>query len=201
MDKMPEIIDAPTENLENNNISYEITEPEPELEPEPVEEVVEVVPRPKIDNREIFKQKKDSNPLSVEKVKKPKRQISEAQRENLKKAREKALEKRRANAKARKEGTLPTKKQQEIIDKKPVVNNIVHETKNITNNFSKEDIETIANNAASKASQRALEEYEMVRKHRKKEKREKQAADREKEKIRNTIQKATKVEDPFGFCF
>jgi hypothetical protein len=205
MDRLPEIIEAPEENI----VSAEIIElPN---EPAKLEEPIEVIPKPILDTKEIFKShgtsgaqslgKKDDNSLTVEKVKKPKRQISDKQRENLAKAREKALEKRQANAKLRKEGKLPTKKEQEVIDKKPVVNNIIHETKNITNNFTKEDIETIANNAASKASAKALEDYEMVRKHRKAKKKEAQQITKEKEKIRKTITDATQVQDPFGFCY
>ena len=196
MDRLPEIIDAPVENIENE-VDMEVSEVE---EPEP-EEIVPIEPRPKIDNKDIFKSKNTNNPLEVEKVKKPKRQISEKQRENLRIAREKALATRKANAKARKEGTMPTKKEQEILDKKPVVNNIVHETKNITNNFTKDDIETIANNAASKASAKALEEYETIRKYRKEEKRKKQAEALERQKIKEKVISATKVSDPFDFCY
>ncbi len=198
MDRFPEIVEAPEENEVEQNLSMDIEDQEPQEE---VEEPVEVIPKPVIPQKEIFKNKNTNNPLEVEKVKKPKRQISDKQRENLRIAREKALEKRRANAKARKEGTMPTKKEQEIIDKKPVVNNIVHEHKTINNNFTREDIESMAMNAASKASAKALEEYETVRKYRKEEKKKKQAEQAERQKIKDTIQKATKVVDPFDFCY
>tara|TARA_R110000744_G_scaffold105862_2_gene202031 strand:+ start:470 stop:1048 length:579 start_codon:yes stop_codon:yes gene_type:complete len=192
MDKLPEIIEAPVENLDNN-INMEIVDEE-----DPVEDDImpEVIPKPILEQKEIFKSK-DDRPLSISKVKKPKREISDKQRENLKIAREKALQKRQENAKLRKTGELPTKKEKEIQDKKPIVNNIIHETKNITNNISKEDIEIIS----AQASKKALEDYEMVRKHRKAEKKERQKVETEKEKIRQTLEKATKVNDPYSFCY
>jgi hypothetical protein len=192
MDKLPQIIEAPVENIENN-INMEIIDEE-----DPVEDEImpEVIPKPVLDQKEIFKSK-DDRPLSISKVKKPKREISDKQRENLKIAREKALLKRQENAKLRKTGELPTKKEKEIQDKKPIVNNIIHETKNITNNISKEDIEIIS----AQASKKALEDYEIVRKHRKAEKKERQKVETEKEKIRQTLEKATKVNDPYSFCY
>ena len=191
MDKLPEIIEAPVENIDNN-INMEIVDEEGVVD----DIMPEVIPKPILEQKEIFKSK-DDRPLSISKVKKPKREISDKQRENLKIAREKALQKRQENAKLRKTGELPTKKEKEIQDKKPIVNNIIHETKNITNNISKEDIEIIS----AQASKKALEDYEMVRKHRKAEKKERLKVETEKEKIRQTLEKATKVNDPYSFCY
>jgi hypothetical protein len=113
--------------------------------------------------------------------------------EKLAKAREKANETRRKNKELRLKGEkkYPTqvkedkvKEQQEL--KRPVVNNITHETKNITNNITHEDIERIS----VEATKKTLIEYEMIRKKRKEEKKIKKEEENRKLKITNQINRA-----------
>ena len=92
-------------------------------------------------------------------------------------------------------------KKAEIEAKRPVVNNIVHETKNITNNITNEDIERIS----LAATQKALDGYEKVRKERKEAKRIKKEEENHKAIVKDKINTALghKYGDPnfFDSCF
>ena len=106
--------------------------------------------------------------------------MTPAAKEKLAQARLKAIETRKRNSQLRKEGKMKKpseikedEKKAEIEAKRPVVNNIVHETKNITNNITNEDIERIS----LAATQKALDGYEKVRKERKEAKRIKKEED------------------------
>jgi len=179
MDKMPEVvIDSDTE---------EEQEVEMDIEPEPLPEKVQ------IDVDDVFKKAEilDNAPV----IKKPKRTrtMSEDALNKLAIARAKGLETRRKNKELRQKGEMPTptqkkdeKKKQEMEAKRPVVNNVVHETKNITNNITHDDIIKIT----KKASQEALEEYEVKRKARKQAKKVKFEEDNQKKIVKDKINTA-----------
>ena len=142
---------------------------------------------------EVFKKAEEYTEAPVIKKVRKKRTMTPEALEKLAKAREKANETRRKNKELRLKGEkkYPTqvkqdkvKEQQEL--KRPVVNNITHETKNITNNITHEDIERIS----VEATKKTLIEYEMIRKKRKEEKKIKKEEDNRKLKITNQINRA-----------
>ena len=131
--------------------------------------------------------------------------------DNLAKARAKANAKRAENAKLRKEqkeqGVVKpaiTKKEkadyQEKVEKERP---IIHQ--NITNNITPEDINKIAVEASSKATAKALEEYETIRKARKAEKKKAQAVHKEKvivqQKINTALGRKYGDSNFFDTCF
>ena len=205
MDILPEIIEK--EVIEENVIDEEedaLPDPEPKL---------------KISKEEVFKDEPElitpktivADTPVVKKTKRT-RKMSEEALKKLAEAREKAHQKRKENAELRRQGKLKTKKQlkeekqqEEIENKRPVVNNITHKTENITNNITEEDIKRIALETSSKATKQALEGYEAVRKARKEEKRKAREEASEKAKIHSKILKASgyKMGDEgfFGNCF
>jgi hypothetical protein len=128
--------------------------------------------------------------------------------EKLKFAREKAIETRRKNKLLRDSGEMKTKKQikaeeklQDIENKRPVVNNVVNKTENITNTITHDDIIKIATATTSKALL-SYEEQRLIKKAEKKKKKEK---DNQKAIVRDTILKATGrkygEEGYFAGCF
>ena len=134
-------------------------------------------------------------PLPVPVIKKTKRtrKMTPEALEKLAKAREKANETRRRNKELRMKGKLKTptqikedKKKEIIEQKRPVVNNIVHETKNITNNITEEDIARIS----TEATRKTLLEYELIRKERKEAKKKKKEEEQYKLAITNKINTA-----------
>tara|TARA_Y100001963_G_C6770035_1_gene444406 strand:+ start:1773 stop:2378 length:606 start_codon:yes stop_codon:yes gene_type:complete len=186
MDLLPEVIDAEP-NLEAE-IEDNIDE-EPEILPE-------IKPKEQIQIDEVFKKAQDLPPPVIKKVKQ-KRTMTEEGKAKLAKAREKALETRRRNALLRKEGKLKTRKQQEEESikeeeekRRPVINNNTYETKHITNNFTEEDIRRIASEASAKATQSALDGYEMVRKQRKEEKKKRKEEENHRTIVKNKINTA-----------
>ena len=80
-----------------------------------------------------------------------------------------------------------------------MVNNIVHETKNITNNITHEDIEAIV----QKSTQKTLEEYDNVRKARKIKKKKDNEVENQKTLVKNTILKAQGIPNTnlYAGCF
>ena len=175
----------------------------------------EVIPEPVIDkhldNREIFKAKKGAS-LAVNKIKKPKRVMTEEHKERLKKGRETALANRRAKAKAKKEP---------VAEPKPIVANDVPEPAPRetpqwpgTNPKVIEKYVEIPNpgltedqvlDLVAKASQKSLENYEYLRKKRKEAKKEANKEEADRKEIRNTIQRATSIginpNNPWGNCY
>ena len=116
--------------------------------------------------------------------------MSPAMLEKLALSRAKGNETRRKNKEARLKGEMPTPTQKKAVEKeiqeekkRPVVNNIVHETKNITNNITHEDIEKIVNQSTKKT----LEEYDTVRKQRKAAKQIVKHKEIEQAKVKKTI--------------
>ena len=195
-------------------------------EEEPVEEVIQQKPvRVKLDNNEIFKTKKLNKNVEapvVEKVKKPKRQITEEHRERLRKGREKALANRRAKAKAKKEkkeeitdGDTLAQEQSDkdfdesfnqknldnIVEKKEIKPKEIIKEKIIEKGLSKEEIIEITTNV----SRKVLEENENKRKKRKAEKAKIKEEDEKNNNINNLIRKATTrgvdPNNPFHMCY
>tara|TARA_R110000822_G_scaffold107299_1_gene235819 strand:+ start:424 stop:1026 length:603 start_codon:yes stop_codon:yes gene_type:complete len=199
MDRLPKIENPVEESIES----------EEELAEEPLPPVLDEIVKEKeiIAQDEIFdKVKKKESIPEVKPVKKPKREISEAQRERLAKGREKALANRRAKAKANKEekekSLIPQELKEEfkksaVAFSEPSSGNLKPQS---TPQISKDDILELT----AKASQKALEDYEIVRKKRKEEKKVKMAEDKHRQQVRQTIQTAVKGpsrDTTFDFCF
>ena len=158
-------------------------------EEESIEPLPEPIKKEPIPTEDIFK---DASPPIIAKPKK-KRTMTPAMLEKLALSRAKGNETRRKNKEARLKGDMPTPTQKKVIDKeiqeekkRPVVNNIVHETKNITNNITHEDIEKIVNQSTKKT----LEAYDTVRKERKAAKQIIKHKEIEQEKVKKTIMAA-----------
>tara|TARA_R110000803_G_scaffold169353_1_gene232368 strand:+ start:1736 stop:2350 length:615 start_codon:yes stop_codon:yes gene_type:complete len=181
---LPEVVDEveaveiPDIDLDNGDNNEE--------EEEPIEQLPEPIKKEPIPTEDIFK----DAPAPVIAKPKKKRTMSPAMLEKLALSRAKGNETRRKNKEARLKGEMPTPtqkkkivKDQEEEKKRPVVNNIVHETKNITNNITHEDIEKIVNQSTKKT----LEEYDTVRKQRKAQKQIVKHKEIEQEKVKKTI--------------
>lgn len=210
MDKLPQI--------EEKVVESEDIPVDPEGEEEPLPPVLDEVVKEKelIPQEEIFTKKnnKDSLP-EVKKIKKPKRQISDAQRERLRLGREKALANRRAKAAAKKTNkekesipqelkeefkkTAVKETSQEISQAQPLQQTMIKAPP--APSVSKDELIELT----AKASAKALEDYELVRKQRKEEKKKRLQEEKQREEIRKTIHRATKgpaaETDPFAFCF
>lgn len=162
-------------------------------EEEEEEDLPTIKMRERVDTDEVFtkhqKQQYEEEPSHSLKVKKTKRVMSQQQKDNLKKAREKAALNRKLRKEALEQGEEPIltvkekkkKKQLEEIAQK------IPQTVNITNNFTKDDIEEISNRASSKAILR----YDEERKIRKADKQKRLKKETEQKKIQNTIRQAT----------
>ena len=114
--------------------------------------------------------------------------------EKLAKARAKGNETRKRNKELRMKGDMPTPTQKKVIEKeiqeakkRPVVNNIVHKTENITNSITHEDIQKIVQESTKKT----LEDYDMTRKARKEKKKKDTEVETQKKQVRDTIMKAS----------
>lgn len=239
MNRMPKV----QENLvEKNNLEDpdHMTHLDPEMieefkksavEDDLIDEVIEdeeqIVERVKLDNNDIFKTKKLNKNVEisapvVEKVKKPKRKISDEHRERLRLGREKALANRRAKAKTKKEkkdtevdgDTLAQEQSDKDFDDSFTpenLNNIVEKTnikpveiikeKIIEKGLSKEEIIEITTNA----SRKVLEENELKRKERKAKKIKIKEAEEKNNNINSIIRKATTrgvdPNNPFHMCY
>ena len=163
MDILPKVIDAPKEDTvgaDEEIMDLPIVEEKEVILPEEIFKKIDIATKTEISGEQV--------PV-IKKVRKKRTMTPEAL-EKLALAREKALAKKRENKEARAKGTMPTPtqvKEQKIEKEKelmrPTVNNITHETKNITNNITHEDIRKIA----LESTQQALDGYEQVRKERK----------------------------------
>ena len=219
MDRMP-VVNMPEVEMEIKDMDYPSEIPD-ELKEEfslsatedllPEEDVLvdesEEPEKPKINNNEIFKYQKGDGDLKVAKVKKPKRVMTEEHKARLQKGRETALKNRRAKAAAKKESVekpvpdepefihpeLKPEPKPEKIDNKV---DIIKETQ-----VKKEDMEKMIFDA----SQRAVEDYEILRKERKKVKKEKELVETERKRVRDTIRKATSIgidtNNPWANCY
>ena len=193
MDLLPEVEDSnlSVEIVDDNSIDENL------MDEEEVEALPEITEKEKIQVDEVFKKAEALPPVpKLQKIKK-KRTMTPQAKESLAKARAKALETRKRNAELRKEGKLKTKKQieedkikKDIEDRKPVINNITHETKHITNNITEEDIMRIALETSSKATQKVLQDYEEVRKQRKEVKRKKKEEEQQRTIVKQKINTA-----------
>ena len=162
-----------------------------DVEDDPVDipdELVEVVEKDLIPTEDIFKE-------VIPVIKKPKRtrKMTPEALEKLAKARAKGNETRKKNKELRMKGDMPTPTQKKVIEKeiqeekkRPVVNHITHETKNITNTITHDDIQKIVQESTKKT----LEDYDMVRKARKEKKKKDTAEATQKQQVRDTILKA-----------
>jgi hypothetical protein len=207
MDKLPKIEDAVVESIEEDVMDVDMkqiaNEEEENNNNNPVEE--QIIERVKVPQEEIFgtSSRKQNDTPEIKKVKKPKRQISEAQRERLAKGREKALANRRAKALAKKQAkenkekeyeSIPEKHREEF--KKTAVEEVKREPP-VSKMLSEEQVAKIS----AEATKKALEDYDILRKQRKQEKLKKQEEENHRKKIRNTIQRATQRDTTFDFCF
>lgn len=196
MDRLPQIEQPPVESIEETLEDVEEEEPLPAVLDEVIKE------KEIIAQDEIFdKVKKKESLPEVKPVKKPKRQISDAQRERLAKGREKALANRRAKAKAKKE---QAEKEKELKGKKVTFDEgpkpVSSPAPAPSPSISKDEIIEMT----ARASQKALEDYEIVRKKRKAEKKVKLEEEKHRQQVRQTIQNAVKGpqrDTTFDFCF
>lgn len=165
------------------------------------EEIPEPVMDKHLDNKEIFKAKKGAS-LVVNKIKKPKRVMTEEHKERLKRGRETALANRRAKAKAKKEPIVEQKEPEPVADTEIIEPKIIEKYVEMPNPGLTEDqvLDLVA-----KASQKSLENYEILRKKRKKEKARINKEENERKEIRNTIHRATtsgiNPNNPWGNCY
>lgn len=221
MDRMPKVEMPPVENYE---LSLEL-EDEPNEIPEELKEQFkksavadmdelqqeeEPVKKIHIDNDEIFKKTKAD--MKVKPVKKPKRQITEEHRERLRKGRETALANRRAKAAAKKkakENPMPDKVEPnepevQVEVEKPVAKEVIKEViveKVVPQQREEQDIVDLV----SKASRKAVEDYELLRKERKAQKLKKKEQEQERANINKIIKKATStgldINNPWANCY
>lgn len=192
MENMPVVISDSEE---------EIIDVEPEVLPEVIEPEKVTF---QVD--EVFKKTEISESVPV--IKKPKRTrtMTPLALEKLAIARAKGLETRKKNKELREQGKMPTPtekkakvKADEVEASRPVVNNVVHETKNITNNITHDDIMKIS----KQATQEAMTEYEDKRQIRKALKKKKYEEDNHKKIVKDKINSALGMEsnNPFDICF
>ena len=169
-------------------VEVEINDDTPPNRDDEDSEMVEVVEKELIPPQEIFK---DITPV----IKKPKRtrKMTPEALEKLALARAKGNETRKRNKELRMKGDMPTPTQKKVIEKeiqeekkRPVVNNIVHKTENITNTITHEDIQKIVQESTKKT----LEDYDMTRKARKEKKKKYNEEATQKQQVRDTILKA-----------
>ena len=207
---MPEVVndisqeEEPTIDVDNgDNVQEEDTEGAEE-DTEGAEELPEPVKKEPIPTKDIFK---DAPAPIIAKPKK-KRTMTPLMLEKLALSRAKGNETRRKNKEARLKGEMPTPtekkkiiKEQEEEKKRPVVNNIVHETKNITNNITNEDIQKIVEQSTKKT----LEDYDTVRKQRKAEKKVVKQKEIQQQEVKKKILAAQGFkygdENFYGGCF
>ena len=205
---MPEVVndipqeEEPTIDVDNgDNVQEEDTEGAEEQQEEELPEPVKKEPIP---TKDIFK---DAPAPIIAKPKK-KRTMTPLMLEKLALSRAKGNETRRKNKEARLKGEMPTPtekkkiiKEQEEEKKRPVVNNIVHETQNITNNITNEDIQKIVEQSTKKT----LEDYDTVRKQRKAEKKVVKQKEIQQQEVKKKILAAQGFkygdENFYGGCF
>ena len=176
-------------NHGDTKLEVEINDDTPPPSDDEDSEMLEVVEKELIPTEEIFK---DITPV----IKKPKRtrKMTPEALEKLAKARAKGNETRKRNKELRMKGDMPTPTQKKVIEKeiqeakkRPVVNNIVHKTENITNTITHEDIQKIVQESTKKT----LEDYDMTRKARKEKKKKDTEVETQKKQVRDTIMKAS----------
>ena len=204
---MPEVVDD-IQKEEEERMSYIDNEDNVQEEEEEQQVDSEGLPEPikkePIPTEDIFK---DAPAPVIVKTKK-KRTMTPLMLEKLALSRAKGNETRKRNKEARLKGEMPTPtekkkmvKEQEEEKKRPVVNNILHETKNITNNITNEDIQKIVQESTKKT----LEDYDTVRKQRKAQKQIVKQKEIEQAKVKKTILAAQgyKYGDQnfYGGCF
>jgi len=198
MNRLPQFIEE--EVIENKgNLSVEIKDTEElplETSEKEAEELITIQDKPRVDTREVFKNNKETE-LVVQKIKKPKREISDAQRENLRKAREKALivrKQKKAERDAEKSAGTSLVEKKDFDTPSPPVPIEVKVNKQY---FSEEHVKKLT----GEATKQALIDYDNYRQVKKKEKKEKQKIEKHRQEVANKIQSATKVSNPYDFCY
>ncbi len=170
------------------------------------EEVCEA-PKPKEiqPDEEVFK--------GIEKKKKPKRQITEAQREHLAKARMKAAEVRKRKAHERKlqkqqEARRKKKEEKELKNLNAVHNPMESESDEEpapvkTKVIKSHALEDLDEDLLVKLQEAAIEKYEVKRKARKEVKKKKEAEIQKEEQVYQAVKKAVQPDpdDMWGVCF
>ena len=199
---MPPAIDEKIDEIIEDKVPDEINDAFPDvIVPEPLEDDDDDEPLPVIEPKlflteeDVFsKHNEITHMVPVVKKVRKRRTMTEESLAKLAIARQKAQETRKRNAELRKEGKMKTKKDiikdnklQEIENRRPVVNNVVHKTENITNNITHEDIMKIATETTSQA----LLSYENERKIKKAEKKKKYEEEHAKQIIKKTLMVAT----------
>jgi hypothetical protein len=169
------------------------------------EEEVEMKPKEIQPDEEVFK--------GIEKKKKPKRQITEAQREHLAKARMKAAEVRKRKAQERKlqkqqEARRKKKEQKELKNLNAVHNPMESESDEEpapvkTKVIKSHALEDLDEDLLVKLQEAAIEKYEVKRKARKEVKAKKQAEVQKEEQVYQAVKKAVQPDpdDMWGVCF
>ena len=198
MNRLPQFKEE--EVIENKgNLSVEIKDTEElpeELPDEKEEELITIQDKPRVDTREVFKNNKETE-LVVQKIRKPKREISDAQRENLRKAREKALivrKQKKAERDAEKSAGTSLVEKKDFDTPSPPVPIEVKVNKQY---FSEEHVKKLT----GEATKQALIDYDNYRQVKKKEKKEKQKIEKHRQEVAKKIQSATKVSNPYDFCY
>lgn len=188
---MPEIIQDEPDEIVDEELIEDVM---PDIEEKEI-----IMPEEVFKKKDIMIKKELNDKLVpvVKKTRKP-RTMTPIALEKLAIARKKAVETRKRNAALRREGKLPKpsevkkkkeeeEKKQKVEDMRPVVNNVTHEHKNITNTITHEDIQKIA----LEATQKALVGYEEVRKYRKSEKKKKKEHENHQKEVQEKIIAAT----------
>lgn len=203
-------IDSLVTSFDNNADDLEVSEEE--------EEPIKVVGKPDIDEKSIFSNYPDNlsvrpdfmgpepakpsvsnakSEMSIAKPKKPRKPMTEEHKAKLALAREKAMASRKAKAEERKKMKALENEEKELVQKQKVkrVQKLKEEveglpapavtTPSVTSNsgLTKKDLE--------EAQLEAIIKYEAMRKERKAKKKEEQIIEAEKQRMLNTIQRAT----------
>ena len=194
---MPPAIEEKIDEIIEDKVPDEINDAFPDvIVPEPLEDDDDDEPLPVIEPKlflteeDVFsKHNEITHMVPVVKKVRKRRTMTEESLAKLAIARQKAMETRKRNAELRKEGKMKTKKDiiKDIENRRPVVNNVVHKTENITNNITHEDIMKIA----SETTSQALLSYEKERKILKAEKKKKYEEEHAKQIIKKTLMVAT----------
>jgi len=196
-------IDSLVASFDNNADDLEVSEEE--------EEPIKVVGKPDIDEKSIFSNYPDNlavrpdfmgaeppkSEMSNAKPKKPRKPMTEEHKAKLALAREKAMASRKAKAEERKKMKALENEEKELVQKQKVKRvqklkeeveglpekSTPHESATSNSGLTRQDLE--------EAQLDAIMKYEAMRKERKAKKKQEQAIEAEKQKMLNTIQRAT----------
>jgi hypothetical protein len=191
----------PADDLEEGGMTFEPSKEEDGLEPKEV-----------IDQKKIFKQDEEEEPIAEAEPPPPKvkkiKQATEKQREHLKKAREKALATRRKNAAARKILADEKKAERDAKRKEKELKIISKEDREYKQKQKQKDIpqnigKSFTEEQIIDLQQKAIENYEVKRKARKEVKKKEQQKVAQDKKTYDMINNAINPdpEDVWASCF